>query len=268
MASHSRRFSLVTLLPIAGLAVLLLCAAACESSGGGGGLLPDPGGAGVVDTGSGQATDPGPGTTTDAPADEGGTSEPKEDAAVDSGAGEPAADEGAADEGAGAPVTGCDPEPEAGSLWALSAPDREGGEETRMCSYRGKTLIIVNIAANCGFTTQLRGLAEMQTEFAGQGLQMLGFYCDQFMNQAGTLEEQKLIEENLGVNFPVYGLVDVNGASEHPVFTWLKSQPEGAGEVTWNFTKWMVSPEGAVLKRWIPQDSPTAMRPYVEGVFQ
>ncbi len=96
---------------------------------------------------------------------------------------------------------------------------------------------------------------------------MLGLYCNQFMNQAGTLDQQKSVETTYGVNFPVFGLVNVNAPDEHPVFSWLKAQPAGAGDVQWNFTKWLVGRDGTVLERREPATRPSTFRAAIEAAL-
>ena len=87
------------------------------------------------------------------------------------------------------------------------------------------------------------------------------------MNQGGTVEQQKQYEETHGVTFPVFGIVNVNPPDEHPVFTWLKSQPEGSGKVNWNFTKWLVDRDGTVIGRWETDQTPESIRPAIESAL-
>ena len=96
---------------------------------------------------------------------------------------------------------------------------------------------------------------------------MLGLYCDQFANQAGSVDKQCTVEKTYGVEFPVFGLVNVNPPDEHPVFGYLKGQPAGAGEVLWNFTKWLVARDGTVLGRWEPPETPDTIRPAFEAAL-
>ncbi len=110
-------------------------------------------------------------------------------------------------------------------------------------------------------------MAALQTEFADKGFTVLGFYCNQFSNQAGSLEKQKEKEAQYGVTFPVFGLVNVNPPDEHPVFSWLKGQPAGAGKVDWNFTKWLVGRDGTVLQRWETSVAPSTFRDAIEAAL-
>lgn len=150
----------------------------------------------------------------------------------------------------------CDPPAEEGSLFELEAEFKYDDGLVSMCKYRGDVILIVNVAANCGYTSQFGELAQLQTDYGDQGLQVLGFYSNQFMNQAGTPEEQESTEESYGVNFPVSTIINVNPPDEHPIFTWLKAQPEGDGDISWNFEKFLISREGVFLGRWSTQTEP------------
>jgi glutathione peroxidase len=119
-----------------------------------------------------------------------------------------------------------------------------------MCKYRGKVVLLANVAAKCGFTPQMGSLAAVQTTYKDQGLVVLGFYSDQFGQQAGSEEEQATCEQNYGVNFELFEPVNVNPPQEHEIFTWLKAQPGGAGAIDWNFEKFLLSRKGALLGRW------------------
>ncbi len=141
----------------------------------------------------------------------------------------------------------CTPPASKGSFHALKA--KMDGKERSMCRYRGKVLLVVNIAAKCGFTPQLGGLATLQSKH-GAKFEVVGFYCNQFLNQGGTEKEQSSCETQYGVNFDTYDTLNVNAPAEHSVFTWLKSQANGGGKVTWNFEKWLLGKDGTVLKRW------------------
>ncbi len=98
----------------------------------------------------------------------------------------------------------------------------------------------------------------LQDDYGDQGFQVLGFYCDQFMHQAGTEEQRASCEEYYGVNFLVFDIINVDPPGEHPIFTWLKSQPGGAGQVLWNFEKFLVSRDGRLLGRWATGVNPTS----------
>ncbi len=125
-----------------------------------------------------------------------------------------------------------------------------------LCQYRGKVVLVANIAAKCGFTPQLADLAIIQKAYESQGFTVLGFYCNQFLNQGGTQKEQDVCETQHGVNFPTFDTLKVNAPGEHPVFTWLKSQSGGSGDVKWNFEKWLLGKDGKLIKRWATATKP------------
>jgi glutathione peroxidase len=107
----------------------------------------------------------------------------------------------------------------------------------------------------------------MYKDYKDQGFTVLGFYSNQFMNQGGTVEQQIKYENTHGVEFPVFGIVNVNPPDEHPVFSWLKSQPQGGGKVGWNFTKWLVGRDGTVIGRWESNVDPKNIRPAIEDAL-
>jgi glutathione peroxidase len=134
------------------------------------------------------------------------------------------------------------------------------GEEKPLADFRGKVLLIVNTASKCGFTPQYKGLEDLYKKYSEQGLEILGFPCDQFGHQEpGTAEEiRSFCELNYGVTFPLFARIDVNGASQHPLFKHLKSEAGGliGDSIKWNFTKFLVSRKGEVLGRYAPTTPP------------
>lgn len=153
------------------------------------------------------------------------------------------------DNGGLLPDTGafvCDPPAQSGELWALSG---ENLRTVSLCEFRGQAILIVNIAAKCGYTPQLGGLAAMHKKYEAQGFTVLGFYSNQFL-QAGDKTEQDACESNYGVTFTTFYDVNVNPPNEDPVFTWLKAQPGGAGPVLWNFEKFLIDRSGKLVARW------------------
>ena len=158
----------------------------------------------------------------------------------------------------------------ADSLYDLSFTNNRG-EEVPLRSYSGKPVLIVNTASKCGFTPQYDGLQELHSEFADQGLVVLGFPCDQFMHQEPGDDSQ--IEEfckvNYGVTFPLSTKIDVNGPKTHPVFEFVKSRAGGklGSRVKWNFTKFLVAPDGQTVKRFAPKTSPADLRADIEAVL-
>ena len=128
------------------------------------------------------------------------------------------------------------------------------GAERALADYRGKVLLVVNTATQCGFTPQLRGLEELYQSYVDRGLVVLGFPCDQFghQNPDGDEETAAFCEKNYGVTFPLFSEVEVNGSDAHPLYQWLKSEKKGVlgGRIKWNFTKFLVDPDGNVVKRY------------------
>ena len=138
--------------------------------------------------------------------------------------------------------------------------------------YRGKLLLIVNTASKCGFTPQYAGLQELYETYHDRGFEVLGFPCNQFMNQEpGSSEEiQQFCRVNYGVTFPMFDKIDVNGANAHPLFKYLKNQAPGAlgmKAIKWNFTKFLVDREGHVLKRFAPSVEPKEIGPDIEALI-
>jgi len=135
------------------------------------------------------------------------------------------------------------------------------GEPADLSEYRGKALLMVNVASKCGLTPQYTGLQELHDKYAGRGFEVLGFPCNQFMGQEpGTSEEiREFCETNYHVTFPLFEKIDVNGAQRHPIYDELtdKADAEGeAGDVKWNFEKFLVAPDGTVVARFRPQITP------------
>ncbi len=138
---------------------------------------------------------------------------------------------------------------------------RIDGREESLAAYKGKALLIVNVASKCGFTPQYEGLQRLYEENRGKGFEVLGFPCNQFGAQepGDETEIQNFCSLNYGVTFPMFAKVDVNGDGAHPLWKFLKKEKKGvAGSeaVKWNFTKFLVDREGAVVARFGPQDSP------------
>ncbi|MGH2759986.1 MAG: glutathione peroxidase [Actinomycetota bacterium] len=137
------------------------------------------------------------------------------------------------------------------------------GEESTLEPYRGRTLLVVNVASRCGFTPQYEGLQQLQDRYGERGLTVLGFPCNQFAGQEpGTHEEiREFCSLNYGVAFPLFEKVDVNGEDRHPLFaelTAIQDTDGKSGDVMWNFEKFVVSPEGEVVGRFRTQVTPTS----------
>jgi len=125
------------------------------------------------------------------------------------------------------------------------------GDDQSLEDYAGKVVLVVNTAAQCGFTPQFEGLEKLHQEYAEQGLVVLGFPCNQFGSQdPGSNEEiGAFCERNYGVSFPMFEKVDVNGDDAHPLFAWLREEKGGilGGAIKWNFTKFLVARDGTVV---------------------
>ena len=146
------------------------------------------------------------------------------------------------------------------SVYDFSARDIDGNERS-LAEWRGKTLLIVNVASKCGFTPQYAGLEELWQRHRDQGLVVLGFPCDQFGHQepGNEAEIKNFCSTTYDVDFPIFAKVEVNGESAHPLYRWLKHEGKGilgSEVIKWNFTKFLVDPAGQVVKRYAPTDTP------------
>ncbi|MGH9087486.1 MAG: glutathione peroxidase [Acidimicrobiales bacterium] len=135
------------------------------------------------------------------------------------------------------------------------------GEPSSLDDFHGKTLLLVNVASKCGLTPQYEGLERLQRDYGDKGFSVVGFPCNQFMGQEpGTPEEiQQFCSATYGVTFPMLEKIDVNGAHQHPIYEELTAVPDAdgkAGEVEWNFEKFLVAPSGEVVGRFRPQVVP------------
>ena len=139
-----------------------------------------------------------------------------------------------------------------------------GGLETKLESYRGKTLLIVNVASRCGFTPQYEGLENLYQKYGSQGLVVLGFPCNQFgAQEPGSENEIKnFCDTNYHVTFPLFSKVSVNGPEAHPLYSYLKKANPGilgTEAIKWNFTKFLVDKNGNVVKRFAPVERPESL---------
>src|SRR5690625_797514 len=134
------------------------------------------------------------------------------------------------------------------------------GEEKSLGDYEGKALLIVNTASECGFTPQLEGLQNLYETYKDQGLEILGFPCNQFGKQdPGTDESiESFCQQNYGVTFQMFSKIDVKGEHAHPLFTYLTEEAKGilTKQIKWNFTKFLIDKNGNVTKRFAPQTKP------------
>jgi glutathione peroxidase len=149
-----------------------------------------------------------------------------------------------------------------GSIYDLTFTDNSG-KEVSLKEYEGKPLLIVNTASKCGFTPQYKGLQELHEEL-GPDLVVLGFPCDQFAHQEPGDDDQikQFCEVTYGVTFPLSTKIDVNGSNTHPIFAYLKDHTSGllGSSIKWNFTKFLVSPDGSEVKRYAPKTAPAEIR--------
>ncbi|ANN15766.1 glutathione peroxidase [Amycolatopsis orientalis] len=135
------------------------------------------------------------------------------------------------------------------------------GEDTTLGALEGKALLVVNVASKCGLTPQYTGLEKLQERYADKGFSVVGFPCNQFAGQEpGTAEEiQTFCSTTYGVSFPLFEKLDVNGEGRHPLYAELTkaADAEGAaGDVQWNFEKFLVAPSGEVVGRFRPRTEP------------
>lgn len=153
----------------------------------------------------------------------------------------------------------------------FSARTIEGAEQS-LAAYRGKVLLIVNVASRCGFTPQYTGLEALQRKYADRGFAVLGFPCDQFGAQepGDESEIKNFCRLNYDVTFPMFAKIEVNGAGAHPLYAHLKNSAKGllgSESIKWNFTKFLVDRSGKVLKRYAPQDKPEAIAADIEAAL-
>jgi glutathione peroxidase len=145
----------------------------------------------------------------------------------------------------------------------------DGGEQA-LSSYKGKALLIVNTASQCGLTPQYAGLEALQKRFAARGFDVLGFPCNQFGAQEPGSEKEiaQFCETSFGVTFPMFAKVDVNGDSAHPLFKHLKSATADHDPIKWNFAKFLVDQAGTVVKRYAPTAEPASIAPDIEALLR
>ena len=141
-----------------------------------------------------------------------------------------------------------------GTFYAYSATDIKGVEHS-MSEYKGKVVLVVNVASKCGFTPQYEGLQKLYEKYKEEGLVILGFPSNQFREQEpGTNAEiYNFCQVNYGVTFPLFEKIDVNGNGTHPLYVFLKQEAKGflsTESIKWNFTKFLIDAQGNVLKRY------------------
>jgi glutathione peroxidase len=149
----------------------------------------------------------------------------------------------------------------------MTLPDVEidalDGTPARLGDYKGKALLIVNVASQCGLTPQYAGLQQLYDTYAERGLEVLGFPCNQFgAQEPGTPDEIKTFcESSFGVTFPLFEKIDVNGPDRHPLYAHLTEVADAkghTGDIRWNFEKFLVAPDGEIIARFSPIVTPEA----------
>jgi len=146
------------------------------------------------------------------------------------------------------------------------------GKDISLDGFKGKVMLIVNTASKCGFTPQFGGLEELHKQYAGKGLAVLGFPCNQFGSQdPGSNDEiSQFCQLNYGVSFPMMAKIDVNGADAHPLYQWLTAEAPGilgTKGIKWKFTKFLVRKDGQVIKRYAPNDAPESITKDIEAAL-
>src|SRR5512144_2173103 len=147
------------------------------------------------------------------------------------------------------------------------------GQDVKLERYKGKALLIVNTASECGFTPQYKGLEQLYEKLHGKGLEILGFPCNQFgAQEPGTAEEiESFCEINYGVTFPLFEKIDVNGKNTAPLYQHLKEAKPGllgSEAIKWNFTKFLVDRDGNVVERYAPNVEPASIEPDIEKLLK
>ena len=164
------------------------------------------------------------------------------------------------------------------AIWAMGAATDTGGAATRpavppvlsftmqslagkdvnLADYRGKVLLIINVASKCGNTPQYAPLEAMHEKYSPQGLAILGFPCNQFGGQEpGTaIEISTFCTQNYGVKFDMFAKIEVNGDGATPLYKLLTAAPPKPGPITWNFEKFLISRDGQIVNRWTPKTQP------------
>ena len=149
---------------------------------------------------------------------------------------------------------------------------RLNGEPLALEAYRGKVVLIINTASQCGFTPQYAGLEELYRRFKEQGFVVLGFPCNQFgAQEPGDAEAiGQFCQTRYDVSFPLFAKIDVNGDNTHPLYAWLKREAAGilgTEAIKWNFTKFLINREGKVIDRYAPATRPDELAEAVEALL-
>jgi len=147
------------------------------------------------------------------------------------------------------------------------------GKALPLKKFKGHAMLIVNTASACGFTPQFAGLEQLHRQYGKNGLVVLGFPCNQFGGQdpGSNTEIATFCQRNYGVSFPMLARIDANGPKADPLWTWLAAQAPGllgSKAIKWNFTKFLIGRDGAVLRRYAPTDTPQSLAGDIEAALQ
>ena len=147
------------------------------------------------------------------------------------------------------------------------------GRDVSLAGYKGKVLLIVNVASRCGFTPQYGGLQKLYDQHKQSGFEVLGFPCNQFGQQepAPEAEIASFCDRTFGVNFPLFSKIDVNGPKAHPVYEFLKNTKPGflgMKRIKWNFTKFLIDRSGNPIKRYSPQTAPSTIDKDIQSALK
>ncbi|ENH96363.1 glutathione peroxidase [Gracilibacillus halophilus YIM-C55.5] len=150
--------------------------------------------------------------------------------------------------------------------------EKNNGDDMSLHDFEGNVLVIVNTASKCGFTPQFDGLQKLYEKYHDQGLEILGFPCNQFMNQepGSSNDAEEFCKVNYGVSFPMFAKIDVRGKNAHPLFQYLTKQASGivSDQIKWNFTKFLIDQEGKVVKRYAPKTEPEKMESDIQDLLK
>ncbi|MBS0514129.1 MAG: glutathione peroxidase [Proteobacteria bacterium] len=157
------------------------------------------------------------------------------------------------------------------SIYDFSAKDIDGKQQS-LAAYKGKAMLVVNVASKCGFTPQYTGLEALYEKLKDKGLVVLGFPCDQFGHQepGDEAEIKNFCSLTYDVKFPLFSKIDVNGANADPLYKYLKHEAKGllgSESIKWNFTKFLVDKNGKVVKRYAPTDTPESIEKEIAAVL-
>lgn len=157
------------------------------------------------------------------------------------------------------------------SIYDFQATDIQGNQR-ELAEFKGKVLLVVNTASKCGLTPQFEGLEALYKAHQTEGLEVLGFPCNQFAEQdkGSDSEIAGFCMKNYGVSFPMFSKIEVNGEGTHPLYQYLKKEARGvlgSQKIKWNFTKFLINREGEVVKRFAPTTKPAAIEKHVKALL-